>query len=276
MGRLDGKVALITGAARGQGRAHAIRFAEEGADIVAVDLAAPIASVPYDLASADDLDQTDKAVSALGRRILTVTADVRDQAAMSAAVARAVDTFGRLDIVVANAGIISFGYTWELTEEQWQDVIDVNLTGVFHTVKAAAPAMIAAGNGGSIVLTSSVLGLRGTTGASPYASSKHGVIGLAKSLAAELGPHGIRVNCVNPSNVATEMVLNKTTLGLFRPDLTDPTPEDTAEIMSMPHLIKVPWVDPVDVSNAALFLVSDEARYVTGVVLPVDAGLLAH
>jgi (+)-trans-carveol dehydrogenase len=273
---LDGKVALITGAARGQGRAHAVRLAEHGADIVAIDLAQQVASVPYDLATPQDLAQTAKLVLATGRRVHAVTADVRDGHALTAAVEAAVAEFGRLDIVVANAGVISYGYTWEITEEQWRDVIDINLTGVFLTVKAAIPAMIAAGHGGSIVLTSSVLGMRGTTGASSYVATKHAVVGLTKSLANELGPHRIRVNSVNPSNVATEMVLNPTTLGLFRPDLVNPTPDDVTETMTAMHPFPIPWVEPVDVSNAVAFLVSDDARYITGVSLPVDAGLLSR
>ena len=273
---LGGKVALITGAARGQGRAHAVRLAEAGADIVAIDIASPVASVPYELATPDDLAETAKLVVGAGSAIQTVCADVRDQSALDAAVSSAVAEFGRLDVVVANAGVISYGYTWELPEQTWQDVVDINLTGIFHTVKATVPAMIKAGNGGAIVLTSSVLGFRGTTGASSYVATKHGVVGLTKSLANELGPHRIRVNSVNPSNVATEMVLNPTTLGLFRPDLENPTPDDVRETMSAMHPMQIPWVEPVDVSNAVLFLASEDARYITGISLPVDAGLLAR
>jgi (+)-trans-carveol dehydrogenase/(-)-trans-carveol dehydrogenase len=275
-GELAGKVALITGAARGQGRAHAVRLAQAGADIVAIDLAAPMPTVPYALATPEDLEQTEKLVLELGRRIQIVRADVREQQPLDAAVAAAMAEFGRLDVVVANAGIISYGYTWETSDEQWRDVIDVNLTGVFHTVKAAVPAMLEAGNGGAIVLTSSVLGMRGTTGASSYVATKHAVVGLTKSLANELGPHRIRVNSVNPSNVATDMVLNPTTLGLFRPDLDAPTPDDVKEAMTAMHPFPIPWVDPVDVSNAVLFLASDAARYVTGISMPIDAGLLAR
>jgi SDR family mycofactocin-dependent oxidoreductase len=275
-GELAGKVALITGAARGQGRAHAVRLAEAGADLVAIDLAAPMSTVPYALATPEDLEQTEKLVLDLGRRIQIVRADVREQEPLDAAVAAAMAEFGRLDVVVANAGIISYGYTWETSDEQWRDVIDVNLTGVFHTVKAAVPAMLEAGNGGAIVLTSSVLGMRGTAGASSYVATKHAVVGLTKSLANELGPHRIRVNSVNPSNVATDMVLNPTTLGLFRPDLDAPTPDDVKEAMTAMHPFPIPWVDPVDVSNAVLFLASDAARYVTGISMPIDAGLLAR
>jgi (+)-trans-carveol dehydrogenase len=275
-GRLAGKVAFITGAARGQGRSHAVRLAEEGADIIAVDLVGPIDSVPYPMPDPSELDETVVLVEKVGRRIVACTADVRDQAALDKAVEAGLSELGRLDIVVANAGIINFGYTWTLAEQQWQDVIDINLTGVFHTVKAAIPSLIEADRGGSIVLTSSVLGLRGTTGASSYSATKHGLVGLAKSLASELGPHRIRVNTVNPSNVATPMVLNAVTMGLFRPDLESPTVDDVAPVMTQMHPLPVPWVESVDVSNAIVFLASDEARYITGISLPVDAGLLAR
>ncbi|CAN5559359.1 mycofactocin-coupled SDR family oxidoreductase [soil metagenome] len=275
-GRLAGKVAFITGAARGQGRSHAVRLAEEGADIIAVDLVGPIDSVPYPMPDPSELDETVVLVEKVGRRIVACTADVRDQAALDKAVEAGLSELGRLDIVVANAGIINFGYTWTLAEQQWQDVIDINLTGVFHTVKAAIPSLIEADRGGSIVLTSSVLGLRGATGASSYSATKHGLVGLAKSLASELGPHRIRVNTVNPSNVATPMVLNAVTMGLFRPDLESPTVDDVAPVMTQMHPLPVPWVESVDVSNAIFFLASDEARYITGISLPVDAGLLAR
>ncbi len=276
MGSLEGRVAFVTGAARGQGRSHAVRLAEEGADVVAVDIAGPIDTVPYALATADDLQETAALVAATGRRVQVAVADVRDQGALDAAVAAGLAEFGRLDLVVANAGIISYNYTWEASDEQWRDVLDVNLTGIFHTVKATVPAMIEGGRGGSIVLTSSVLGMKGAPGASSYVATKHAVNGLTRSLAIELGPHRIRVNSVNPSNVATDMVLNPTTLGLFRPDLENPTPDDVKEAMTAMHPFPVPWVEPVDVSNAVVFLAGDAARYITGVSLPVDAGLLAR
>jgi SDR family mycofactocin-dependent oxidoreductase len=276
VGSLDGQVALVTGAARGQGRAHAVRLAEEGADVIALDIAAPIETVPYALATEEDLQRTAELVTATGHQVHAAVADVRDQGALDAVVSAGLELFGRLDVVVANAGVISYGYSWEMTEEQWRDVVDVNLTGVFHTVKATVPAMLAGGRGGSIVLISSVLGFKGTTGASSYVATKHAVNGLTRSLATELGPHRIRVNSVNPSNVATDMVLNPTTLGLFRPDLDAPTPDDVKEAMTAMHPYPIPWVEPVDVSNAVGFLVSDAARYITGASLPVDAGLLAH
>jgi SDR family mycofactocin-dependent oxidoreductase len=272
MGRLDGKVAFITGAARGQGRAHAVRLAEEGADIVAVDIDGTIDTVPYPLAQEGDLAATAKEVEALGRRIIASPVDVRDQAALDAVVARAQDTFGHIDIVCANAAILSFGPTWELSEVQWQDVIDVNLTGAWHTVKAAIPSMIEAGCGGSIVLTSSAAALKASPNIAPYVASKHGVIGLMRTLALELAPHGIRVNTVNPTTVSTAMVLNDATYRQFLPDHEHPTVEDLIPILSERTALGIPWVEARDISEAVLWLASDEARYVTGVVLPISAG----
>lgn len=276
MGRLDGKVALVTGAARGQGRSHAVRLAQEGADIVALDLVAPVDTVPYEMPVPADLDETVKLVEAEDRRIIARPADVRDQAAVDEVVASGLADLGRIDVVVANAGIFSWGSSWLQSEEQWQQMIDINLSGVWRTVKAAVPAMIEAGNGGSIVLTSSVLGLRGALNASSYGAAKHGVVGLAKSLAVELGPHRIRVNTVNPTNVSTDMILNKPVLSLFRPELDDPTPQDAVELMAAPHPMQVPWIEPRDVSDAVVFLASDESRYITGVALPIDAGLMTR
>jgi (+)-trans-carveol dehydrogenase/(-)-trans-carveol dehydrogenase len=277
MGRMSGKVALITGAARGQGRSHAVRLAEEGADIVALDLAGPIESVPYDLPSPGELDMTVSLVEALGRRIVARRGDVRDQAVLDGLAAEAVDAFGSLDVVVANAGIFSWGASWLQSEQQWREMIDINLTGVWHTVKAAIPPMLEAGRGGSIVITSSILGLRGAQQATSYSAAKHGVIGLTKSLAVELGPHRIRVNTVNPSNVATKMIQNDAVYKLFRPDAQGvPDEDEVARLMAASHPMGVPWVEPRDISDAVLFLASDEARFITGTSLPVDAGLLAR
>jgi SDR family mycofactocin-dependent oxidoreductase len=274
MGRVEGKVALITGAARGQGRSHAIRLAEEGADIIAVDLCAQIDTAHYAMATADDLAETVEQVKALDRRIIAAEADVRDTAALRAVVEHAVADLGRLDIVVANAGIFSFGPATELTDEAWQDVIDVNLTGVWRTCVATAPAMIAAGNGGSMILVSSAAGLKPFRNTAHYVASKFGVVGLMKCLALEFAEHMIRVNSVNPTTVDTPMVLNDPTIQLFLPGSSSPTVEEFAAVMQGTHVLPIPWVESRDVSNAVLYLASDEARYVTGVALPVDAGLL--
>ena len=273
MDRVKDRVAFITGAARGQGRSHALRLAEEGADIVAVDLVAPVDSVGYPLATPEDLDETVALVEKTGRRIVASQADVRDQAALDAAVGRGLEAFGHIDIVCANAGIASFGAAWELPEQTWQDMIDINLTGAWHTVKAAVPSMIEAGRGGVIILVSSVAGLKGVANIAHYVSAKHGLVGLMRTLANELAPHKIRVNTVHPTNVATPMVINDVTFKMFRPDLADPSEEDILEAMTQMQALEIPWVDAIDISNAVLWLASDEARYVTGVALPIDGGM---
>lgn len=273
--RVKDKVAFITGAARGQGRSHAVRLAEEGADIIAVDLVAQVDSVEYPLSTPEDLDETVALVATTGRRIVAQPADVRDQAALDRVVAEGLRQFGHIDIVCANAGIASFGPSWELSEGTWQDMIDINLTGVWHTVKAAVPSMIEAGRGGAIVLVSSVAGLKGLANIAHYVSAKHGLVGLMRSLANELAPYAIRVNTVHPTNVNTPMVINETTFRAFRPDLADPSETDIRSAMTAMQAMPIPWVEPADVSNAVLWLVSDEARYVTGATLPIDAGMLA-
>jgi (+)-trans-carveol dehydrogenase len=273
-GRVEGKVAFITGAARGQGRSHAIRLAQEGADIIAVDLCAQIDTVPYGMATPADLEETVKAVEALDRRIVATQADVRDYGALKKALDDGVAQLGRLDIVSANAGIFSMGTITELTEQQWQDMIDVNLTGVWHAAKAAIPQLIEQGTGGSIVLTSSAAGLEGMANIGHYVSAKHGVVGLMRTLALELAPHSIRVNSVHPTTVNTDMIQNETTYRMFRPDLENPTSKDAEAAFASINALPIPWVEPVDISNAVLFLASDEARYITGVTLPIDAGEL--
>ena len=274
-GRVEGKVAFITGAARGQGRSHAIRLAQEGADIIAVDLAAQVDSVPYPLATPDDLAGTVKEVEALDRRIIAAQADVRDYGALKKALDDGVAELGRLDIVSANAGVASFGRAEELPEQTWQDVIDTNLTGIWHAAKAAIPHLRAAG-GGSIILTSSVLGLRASGNTGHYVAAKHGVVGLMRTLALELAPDMIRVNSVLPTTVDTDMIHNAGMYALFAPDLDekDRTKERVTERFQAPHALPIPWVEPVDISNAVLWLASDESRYVTGVTLPVDGGFL--
>ena len=271
--RVEGKVAFITGAARGQGRSHAIRLAQEGADIIAVDLCASVDSTPYAGATEADLAETVKEVEALDRRIVAATADVRDFAALSAALGEGVAQLGRLDIVVANAGITSFGPVEQLSEQSWQDMIDINLTGVWHTVKCAVPHLREGGRGGAIVITSSGAGLKAYPGLAHYVTSKHGLVGLMRACALELGPEGIRVNSVHPTNVDTPMLQNEAMYRLFRPDVEHPTRELFAPIAEGMHVLPIPWVDPVDISNAVLFLGSDEGRYITGATLAVDGGL---
>lgn len=272
MGRLDGRVALVTGAARGQGRAICTRLAEDGADIIAVDALTDVATVQYPMAKPADLAETVRLVEAAGQRIVWRQADVRDFAALQSTIDDGVGELGRLDIVCANAGIASFGPTWELSEETWQDTIDINLSGVWHTVKAAVPAMIEADRGGAIVITSSTAGLKGMANIAHYTAAKHGLVGLMRTLANEVAPHRIRVNTVHPTNVATDMILNDSTFRLFRPDIANPTQDDMIDAMTALNALPVPWVEPVDVANAVAFLVSDEARYITGAALPIDAG----
>jgi (+)-trans-carveol dehydrogenase len=271
-GRVEGKVAFITGAARGQGRSHAVRLAQEGADIIAVDLCAQVDSVPYQMATPEDLADTVKQVEALDRRIVATQADVRDYGAVKKALDDGVAQLGRLDIVSANAGIASYGRAEELPEQTWQDIIDTNLTGVWHTAKAAIPHLIASGRGGSIVLTSSAAGLKAYPTAAHYVSAKHGVVGLMRTLALELAPHMIRVNSLHPTQVDTDMLMNESTFKMFSPDTENPTIEDFRPASQALNALPIPWVEPVDISNALLFLASDEARYITGVTLPVDAG----
>jgi SDR family mycofactocin-dependent oxidoreductase len=274
MARVEGKVALITGAARGQGRSHAVRLAEEGADIVAVDLCGQIESVPYGMATPDDLAQTAKLVEEQDRRIVTAQADVRDAGQLRAAVEEGLSQFGHIDIVSANAGIASYGPAHELDETAWRDMLDVNLTGVWQTCKAVIPSMIEAGRGGSIMFTSSIGGLKGIQHVAHYVAAKHGIVGLMRTLANELGPHSIRVNCVNPSGVATRMVLNPAVEALFGGG-DDPAPEPKP-VDDVANLFDVPLVQVEDVTAAVAFLASDEARYITGVALPVDAGMLVR
>jgi (+)-trans-carveol dehydrogenase len=270
--RVADKVALITGAARGQGRSHAIRLAEEGADIIGTDICGQIDSVPFPMATAADLEETRHRVERLGRRMVCTQVDVRDATALHAAVADGIAQLGRLDIVVANAGIWSHERAERMSEPMWQNMIDVNLTGVFNTCQAALPYLLQAGHGGSIVLISSTAGLRGVANSVHYAAAKHGVVGIMRGLATELAPQGIRVNAVHPTTVNTDMVLNDAMFQLFRPSVDAPTVEDAIPAFKTLNLLPVPWVESIDISNAVLFLASDESRYITSVSLPVDAG----
>jgi SDR family mycofactocin-dependent oxidoreductase len=268
MGKLDGKVAFISGGARGQGRSHAIRLAEEGADIITFDICAQIETVPYPMSTPEDLEQTVKEVEATGRRIFARQADARDVGALREVLAQGTAELGPVDIVLANAGIGVGGL--EDRDQDWYDVIDVNLGGVWNTVRVAIPDLIERGKGGSIVITSSTGGLIGVATNAPgmlaYQASKHGVIGLMRSWANFLAPHYIRVNSVAPTAVSTPMAVND----LMRKALE----EDPGLANAWMNAIPVPMVDAIDISNAIAWLVSDDARYVTGTVVPVDAGMV--
>lgn len=277
-GRVEGKVAFITGAARGQGRSHAVRLAGEGADIIGVDICGPVGRTSrlYPPATPADLAETARLVEDHGRRVITYQADVRDYDALRSGLDTAVAELGRLDVVVANAGIFQFGDAIADTPtEDWRDVLDVNTTGVFNTCKASVPHVVAGGRGGAIVITSSDAGVKGFANFGHYTTSKHAVIGLMRSLMLEVAQHSIRVNVVAPTNCNTDMIRNDAVYRLFRPDVENPTDEQFAEASSTLLALPQPWVEPIDISNAVLFLASDEARYITGITLPVDGGSAA-
>ncbi|WP_109472696.1 mycofactocin-coupled SDR family oxidoreductase [Ornithinimicrobium cavernae] len=275
MARLDGKVAFITGAARGMGRAHAVRLAQEGADIVITDLARDETGVDYTQGTPEELAETAGLVEAAGRQVLARVADVRDLSALEAVAAEAEEKFGRIDILVSNAGISNQSPVLELTDEQWQQILSVNLVGAWHAVKAVVPGMVKNG-GGSVVIISSTAGLVGAPNQAHYTASKHGLQGLMGTIANELGKSNIRVNTVNPGMVNTEMAMNQRLLKAYVPDVEEPTLEDVQRVFGGISLLPAAWVEPEDISNAVLWLASDEARYVTGIAIPVDAGLLAR
>jgi SDR family mycofactocin-dependent oxidoreductase len=274
MERFLDKVVFITGAARGQGRNHAVRFAEEGADIIAIDVCQSIPSVDYPMGSEADLAETVRQVEATGRRIFARKADVRDSIALTTILAEAVAEFGRLDIVCANAGVVGLSPAETMSDELWDDIIAINLGGVFKTARTAIPHLKAGGRGGSIIVTSSAAAVVSMHNNAHYVASKHGVVGLMKVLAKELAKDLIRVNAILPTGVNTPMIHNEHTYSVFMPD-RDPktiTREDVAPMFTGLNLLPIPWVEPDDVTNAVLFLASDAARYMTGVQLPVDAG----
>lgn len=276
MGRVEGKVAFITGAARGQGRSHAVRLAQEGADIIAIDVLEHIPGTPYGGATKEDLAETVRLVEAEDRRIVAAKADVREYDQLKAVLDDGVAQLGRLDIVCANAGVSTEMERVEnLSESGWLDMMDINLNGVWRTCKAAVPHLKAGGRGGAIIMTSSAAGLKAYPHIGHYVSAKHGVVGLMRTLAVELASDFIRVNSVHPTNVDTPMLMHERAYQRFRPDLENPTKEDCAQAAFHMHLLPIPWVEPLDISNAVLFLASDEARYITGITLPVDAGLSA-
>ena len=271
MGRLEGKVALITGAARGQGRAHALTLAREGADIVAVDIAEDVASVPYEMARAEDLEETVAGVEDLDRRAVAVTADVRSQEQLDGAVERGISELGQIDILVANAGINSIAPFWEMSEQMWQEMIDINLSGVWRSAKAVAPHMIERRQG-AIVMIASQASFEPTAQTAHYTSAKHGVIGLMKTVAVEMAPYNVRSNAVCPGAIDTVMINNQTLYELFAGS-GEPTREVALESMRHYNLLNGrSMLPPEAISNAVLWLVSDEAEHVTGVALPVDVG----
>jgi SDR family mycofactocin-dependent oxidoreductase len=267
VGRLDGKVAFITGAARGQGRAHSVRLASEGADIIAVDICAGFNTIKLQPATFEDLQETVRLVEKEGRRIVAQKADVRDLEGLGAAFETGLDQLGGIDIVVANAAVLNAAWSWEMTSEQWQEVIDVNLTGAFNTAKVAIPAMIRQGRGGSIIMTSSVAGLYGQPFTASYTAAKHGVVGLARCLANELAEYSIRVNTIHPTGVDTEMY--------NEPDLF-PMVEAKAETLGPVFMNSLPVekMAPDDIAAVVAFLASEDAKYITGDQIRIDCGKL--
>lgn len=277
MGRLDGKVVLISGVARSQGRSHALRFAQEGADVIGFDVLDEIKGSPSPPATQADMDETVQQVEALDRRIIATRADVRDWAEVKAAVDDGVAQLGRLDVVLGNAGVFTApSLAEDMEDDIFLDTLDINVAGVWRTAKAAIPHLKKNAHGGSIIMTSSVAGLMGYPNFAHYVASKHAVVGLMRTLAVELAPHGIRVNSVHPGSVNTVMVMNDTLARLFRPDLENPTTDDFLAVSGQMNPMGAPLLEAYDISNAMVFLASDEARYITGVTLPVDAGAMVQ
>jgi SDR family mycofactocin-dependent oxidoreductase len=272
MGQLAGAVACITGAARGQGRSHALALAREGCAIIALDSCAPGATVPYPLATEEDLAATASAVEALGASIVTAVVDVRDLAGMTAVVADAVAELGRLDIVCANAGISTPAPTLTMDEQTWQDTVDVNLSGVWKTCRATVPHIVAGRRGGSVIITSSAATEIISGNIAHYTASKYGLIGLMKVMAKELAPERIRVNTIHPTGVKTPMILNEPMYRLFRPDLEDPTRADFEESARGHNPMGIFALEPEDVSRAVLYLAGESGRYITGSTFMIDAG----
>lgn len=272
--RFEGKVVFITGAARGQGREHARRFAAEGASIIGVDLCDQLRTVPYPMATPEDLAETVRQVESAGGAMVARVADVRELAALQSAVDEGMERFGRIDVICANAGVYAPNGALHMTEDQWSETVETNLTGVWKTVRAAAPPMVERDEGGSIVITSSTAGLRGFFGSAPYVASKHAVVGLARTLALELAPHRIRVNTIHPTSTATPMIINDVFPRLVRWDLPNATADDAAEFLRPQQALDTAFLQPGDISDAVLWLASDEARWITGVALPVDAGAM--
>ena len=281
MGDLAGRVAFVTGAARGQGRAYAVRLAQEGADVIISDICAPVSdTVPYVGATPEDLAETVRLVEAEGRAVLSRTVDIRDDAALRQLVADGVERFGRLDVVIANAGVLSWGRLWELSDDQWNTVIDVNLTGTWRTLRAAIPAMIDAGNGGSIVIISSSAGLKATPGNGHYAASKHGLTSMTNTLALELGEYGIRVNSVHPYSIATPMIQNTAMLAVlgkhqsylhsFAPMPYQPPAKDSKEAK------RSDFMTPEEAAEVVVWLAGDRSGLLSGSQIAIDRGVMKY
>lgn len=274
MNRLQDKVAFITGAGRGQGRAHAVRLAEEGAHIIAVDICENMSSVSYDLATADDLAETARLVEEAGGRIITRTADVRDVEALQSAADDGVREFGRLDIVVANAGIWSNAPFLEMSEQMYNEMIDVQMHGPYNTCRATLSHLVDGGRGGSVIIISSTAGKRGFPNQVHYNMGKHAVVGLMRTLANEFAPHFIRANTIHPSSVDTKMIQNEEIWSAFAPGVENPTVDDFGDTFTAMNLLPIPWMEADGISGTVAWLASDDAKYVTGATIPVDAGYL--
>lgn len=273
MGRMDNKVALITGAARGQGRSHCLTLAREGAKIIGIDMCHSLDEVAYPLGTEEDLAETERLIKELGGEAVLLRGDTRNPADLKAAVDAGLAQFGQIDTVVASAGVWTWGEAHVLPLEDWEFTLNINLTGAFNTVQAALPAMLERDQGGSIMFTASQLATRGCPQAVAYSASKAGLVGMMRALASELAPRNIRVNTIHPSTVNTEMVLNQATYDLFAPHKNGKAGvEDLHEAMRAFHMLPLPLIEAQDISNAVLFLASDESRAMTSVVLPVDAG----
>jgi SDR family mycofactocin-dependent oxidoreductase len=279
-GSLDGRVALITGAARGQGRAHAIRLASEGADIIAIDICAAVSdTITYPAATPEELADTVRAVEATGRKVLAREVDIRDLAALQHVVADGIKQFGRLDILVANAGVLSWGRLWEMSEDQWDTVIDVNLNGTWRTIRAVVPAMIEAGNGGSIIIVSSSAGLKATPGNGHYSASKHGLTALTNALALEAGEYGIRVNSIHPYSIDTPMVERKAMLEVFakHPSFLHsfaPMPLHPVHHEGKKGLQE--FMAPEEVADVVAWLAGDGSMTLSGSQIAVDRGVMKY
>jgi SDR family mycofactocin-dependent oxidoreductase len=271
MGKLDGQVAVVTGGARGQGRSHAIHIAREGGDVVVCDVCHDLDAVRYPMATSDDLEETVRLVEKEGRRAVAVQADVRVFEEVKAAADRAVEEFGKIDILIANAGVMRMNPIQDLTPDQWRDVVDTDLTGVYHAMHAVAPHLIR-NNYGRIVATASTMARGAAGNCAAYVAAKWGVVGLVKAVAQDLAPWNVTVNAVAPTSVSTHMIHNDDLYGFFRPDLEHPTIEDVREPFKILNVQPVSWLEPEDVSKSILFLLSEDAKYITGSVIDINCG----